>query len=218
MRAASLITSPPPRVRNCNKTSPDKGCFSVRTDPSANAKKLLAVNQRASQTLKIAERNNWLLDIGLDHLTLARTALYQALLENTSSDNVETAINLAVTYLRRYGSQDRIPSGLLTRAWLRVWVARQDASTAAHSLTEAIKDLDEASEIAERGPMPLHMADIHLHRARLFGRVSSYPWDSPQADLAEARRLIVKHGYGRRKQELEDAEKAFLRWERQSLL
>ena len=30
----------------------------------------------------------------------------------------------------------------------------------------------------------------------------------PQADLAEARRLINKHGYLRRKEELEDAEQA----------
>jgi hypothetical protein len=38
--------------------------------------------------------------------------------------------------------------------------------------------------------------------------VKPYPWKSPQADLAEARRLIEKHGYWRRKEELEDAEKA----------
>ena len=37
----------------------------------------------------------------------------------------------------------------------------------------------------------------------------AYPWKSPQADLAEARRLIYKHGYLRRKEELEDAEEAF---------
>ena len=30
----------------------------------------------------------------------------------------------------------------------------------------------------------------------------------PQADLAEARRFIYKHGYLRRKEELEDAEQA----------
>jgi hypothetical protein len=62
--------------------------------------------------------------------------------------------------------------------------------------------------------MTLHMADIHLHRARLFGlskdRPESYPWTSPQDDLAEARRLIAKHGYWRRKEELEDAEAAAL--------
>ncbi|MGI8568110.1 MAG: hypothetical protein ACR2KT_03015 [Methylocella sp.] len=49
-----------------------------------------------------------------------------------------------------------------------------------------------------------------LHRARLFGlskhRRSDYP--SPQVDLAAARRLIEKHGYGRRNEELEDAEAA----------
>ena len=37
-----------------------------------------------------------------------------------------------------------------------------------------------------------------------------YPWESPQADLAEARRLIEKHGYLRRMEELLDAEAALL--------
>jgi hypothetical protein len=59
----------------------------------------------------------------------------------------------------------------------------------------AQSDLDEAWEIAERGPMPLHRAEIHLYRARLFCRKAEYPWESPQHDLAEARRLIFKHGY-----------------------
>jgi hypothetical protein len=35
-----------------------------------------------------------------------------------------------------------------------------------------------------------------------------YPWVSPEHDLAEARRLIVKHGYLRRMGELVDAEAA----------
>lgn len=69
--------------------------------------------------------------------------------------------------------------------------------------------------------MPLFMADIHLYRARLFGLRKAdsglqndetpYPWESPVADLAAARALIEKHGYGRRKEELEDAEAALLR-------
>jgi hypothetical protein len=71
-------------------------------------------------------------------------------------------------------------------------------------------DLDEAWEIAERGPMKLFMADIHLYRARLFFREATYPWESPQADLAAARKLIESCGYGRRKEELEVAEKAIL--------
>ncbi|MCG6860697.1 MAG: hypothetical protein LJE70_05390 [Chromatiaceae bacterium] len=59
--------------------------------------------------------------------------------------------------------------------------------------------------------MPLYQADILLTRARLFGlrdQEADYPWGSPQADLAEARRLIEKHGYHRRDQELADAEAA----------
>jgi hypothetical protein len=108
--------------------------------------------------------------------------------------------------LRRAGTLVHLPLGLLTRAWLRCLTGARVGPESAQS------DLDEAFEIAERGPMPLLMADIHLHRARLFGlstdRPSTYPWTSPQHDLAEARRLIEKHGYWRRKEELEDAKAA----------
>ena len=81
-------------------------------------------------------------------------------------------------------------------------------------------DLNEAWEIAARGPMRLFLADIHLHRARLFGlaiadsrlpiAAAKYPWQSPAHDLAEARRLIFHHGYLRRQPELEAAEHALL--------
>ncbi len=64
-------------------------------------------------------------------------------------------------------------------------------------------DLDEAWEIAERGPMPLYQADVQLHRARLFR--------DPDA-LTEARRLIEEHGYGRRLGELSDAEEVAESW------
>jgi hypothetical protein len=108
----------------------------------------------------------------------------------------------------RAGTQHHLALGLLTRAWLRCLTGARVGHESAQG------DLDEAWEIAERGPMPLFMADIHLHRARLFGlsenRPASYPekWTSPEDDLAEARRLIEKHGYWRRKEELEDAEAA----------
>jgi hypothetical protein len=78
--------------------------------------------------------------------------------------------------------------------------------------------LDEAWEIAERGPMRLFLADIHLYRARLFGtrsaecgvRNEEYPWESPAADLAAAEKLIDKCGYHRRDEELADAKQAIL--------
>jgi hypothetical protein len=83
-----------------------------------------------------------------------------------------------------------LPRCLLTRAWLLALEGNPAAARA---------DLDEAQEIAERGPMPLFLADIALYRGRLFG---------DRAALAEARRLIEKHGYGRRLEELADAEAA----------
>ena len=58
--------------------------------------------------------------------------------------------------------------------------------------------------------MRLHMADIHLHRARLFFREKPYPWKSPQADLAAAEKLINDCGYHRRDEELADAKKTLL--------
>lgn len=66
--------------------------------------------------------------------------------------------------------------------------------------------------------MPLYLADVHLHRARLFGRLpkdereSKFPDIDHNAELAEARRLIEKHGYWRRKVELEDAEAVSINW------
>jgi hypothetical protein len=130
--------------------------------------------------------------------------------------------------LRRSGNMHELPRGLLTRAWLRMAELRVDTTLCPRGeptawtdetcppydhCTAAQADLDEALEIAERGPMPLHLADIYLHRARLFCRITPYPWRnldgtvrSAKSDLAEARRLIEKHGYGRRKAELEDAE------------
>ena len=171
-----------------------------------------AVSQRAAQALKIAERGNWLLDIALDHLTLGRAALYEAILEGLSLEPCHASLQHAVDGLRRAGQQQYLPTGLLTLAWLR---SLSGARTGPES---AQTDLDEAWEIAERGPMPLFLADIHLHRARLFGLRASgiigeqYPWESPAVDLTAARRLIEKHGYLRRMEELEDAEAATRHW------
>jgi hypothetical protein len=178
-----------------------------------------AVSERTAQTLRWVTTQNWLLDIAHDHLTLGRAALYAAILESRSRRGdsappppasqsglapAATEVNHAVSGLRRAGVQHHLPRGLLTRAWLRSLTGRATGPDSAQS------DLDEAWEIAERGPMPLFLADVHLYRARLFLRANPYPWQSPQHDLAEAHRLIFKHGYLHRKEELEDAEAAIL--------
>jgi tetratricopeptide (TPR) repeat protein len=135
-----------------------------------------------------------LLDIALDHLTLGRARLYRAILGGSVPNAAEPEIDQAVDGLRRAGRNDFLPRSLLTRAWLRAIQNRPEDTRA---------DLAEAQEIAERGPMPLFLADVHLYRARLF---------QDRAALAEARRLVDKHGYGRRREELEDLEKAAAGW------
>jgi tetratricopeptide (TPR) repeat protein len=115
-------------------------------------------------------------------------------------------VERAIKGFRDANSLIDLPKGLLTRAWLRFLEGKQT------SIERARSDLNEAWEIAERGPMRLHLADIHLYRARLFHSVKPYPWKSPQEDLAAARKLIEQCGYWRRKEELEDAEEAAKNW------
>lgn len=142
---------------------------------------------------------------GLDRITLVRARLYAGILRSRYGTFDSTVLNadcdMAIDTLRRSGYQDELPRGLLTRACLHVL---QDNGEGAQV------DLDEAWDIAERGPMRLHMADIHLHRARLFFREKLYPWESPQADLAAAEKLINDCGYHRRDEELADAKRAIL--------
>ncbi len=181
-------------------------CSGSRRPPEdivAHTATLQGISQRATQTLKWAMNGGLgLLTLALDHLTLGRAALYAMILEG-GDDAFETArheLDAAVSGLRHSGNMDDLPRGLLTRAWLRFLEGKCTGPDSAQA------DLDEAWEIAERGPMRLFLADIHLHRARLFFRETTYPWESPAADLAAARKLIEQCGYGRRKEELEDAE------------
>ena len=150
----------------------------------------------------------------LIHIAWANLWIAQALLHRMRSGAIAPAADVAAYFeaalqgLRASGYQEELPRGLLARAEFQAWQGDTEGARA---------DLDEAWQIAERGPMRLHLADIHLCRARLFGVQSVacrlknekpvYPWNSPQADLRAARQLIQSCGYRRRKAELEDAER-----------
>ena len=71
------------------------------------------VLQRAEYSLAISERNNWLLDIALDHLSLGRAYLHQQ-----QSELAQQHLDRAVNDLRAAGTQDYLPRGLLARAEL----------------------------------------------------------------------------------------------------
>lgn len=152
------------------------------------------IEQRAVQTLDLVLGLSVdILSPSLDYLTLARVALYRSRLEQKplpDPSDPESHIARAVTGLRKAGASHHLPRGLLTLAWYRHEHGDEAGARAA---------LDEAAAIALRGPMPLHLADIHLYRARLF---------ADRAELDKARALIQKHGYNRRLPELHDADAA----------
>ena len=157
--------------------------------------------KRATQALAWATTHNPdLLPIALDHLTLARTVLYRALVgppaDPAPADTPPgPRVATALARLRQANQFDDLPRALLTAALYH--------GTLGVDPEEARRLLAEAQQIAERGPMPLYLADVHLHRARLFRDRSA---------LAEARALIDRHGYGRRRDELAAAEAAAAHW------
>jgi len=184
--------------------------------------------ERASKTLEIARRNNWLLDIALDMLTLGRAYLGMALAKLASQPPATCARTAQAWFaetvdgLHAAGQLDYIPRGLLARAAFRRSVGDWDG---------AARDLDEVEEIAEPGPMRLFLCDMALERARLaFARIAAFAPlnglidDSPpppappgaeesakltaeaRANLATARELIERCGYHRRDEELAELE------------
>jgi hypothetical protein len=154
------------------------------------------VERRGEKMFEWRAPSDSLLDIALDHLTLAGVGLIRAILENPlpqpTLDLPHAAA--AVNGLRNAGRMDYLPRGLLTAALYHF--VRGEAAAARTVL-------DQAQEIAERGPMPLHLADVHLHSARLF---------RDQAELAKAAQFIRALGYGRRSDELTDAEESTANW------
>jgi tetratricopeptide (TPR) repeat protein len=211
-----LLLSQPERIGwrsmiRWRDTGPENG------NSSGVAAKLLEVARRGQEMFNWRLPRDSLLAIALEHLTMGRAMLYHCVMQRNGSailsavgtelpiDAAQTQNHLdaAVDGLRLAGQIDHLPRGLLSRAWLRFLHGDHDG---------ARTDLDEAWEIAERGPMRLHMADIHLYRARLFHAVQPYPWESPHVDLAAARKLIEECGYWRRKEELEYAEAAAKNW------
>ena len=120
--------------------------------------------------------------------------------------------------MRASGQNEHVPSGLIARAAFRRSVGDWDG---------AARDLDEAHEFAEPGPMRLFLCDIALERARLalarreaFAPLSvlagAHPPQPASPDAAAAaalreearkqldvaRELISRCGYHRRDKEL----------------
>ena len=179
------------------------------------------VLERARTTIKIAERNNLLKDIGLNKLTIGKAYMLRSV-ESNSSDFIEAEdyLNQAVDGLREAGTQDYLPHGLLARGTL---FRHQKV------FLKSWTDLDEAREIAEYGQMRLYLTDYHLEACRLIrsqlsgvssqkkaksyevienGETLSLTLEEMQArfqyHFKEAERLVQETGYHRRDGEREE--------------
>jgi hypothetical protein len=186
------------------------------------------VRDRAVRTLEWVRPYNLILDIALDTLTLARAHLALALrgparghsADSASADARAAAvkINEAVEGLRASGQNELEARGLIARAAFRRAVGDWDG---------AARDLHDAFEIAEPGPMRLHLCDCRLERARLalarreaFAPLAGLVERSPPPpalpnaaeaatlreealnQLEKARKFIAQCGYHRRDEEL----------------
>ncbi|MFC1537737.1 hypothetical protein ACFL4P_02795, partial [Gemmatimonadota bacterium] len=150
------------------------------------------VQERACQTRKIALENKWLLDIGLDTLSLGRACLLKAQEEKNGAFSKATEyLEEAVDGLRKAGTQHHLPRGLLARAALRR-VKRE--------FSEAWKDLEETRELAGLGSMGLHLADYNLEATRLC--LAQREKKEAREHLQTAGEMVEKMGYHRRDQEL----------------
>jgi tetratricopeptide (TPR) repeat protein len=153
------------------------------------------VLHRATQTLEWVRPQNWLLGIGLDHVSLARAALLAAQSgRNEALDQARSHAQAAVDTLRRAGEQEFVARALLARAEVHRFGGDCDA---------ARRDLDEAMAIATRDPaghMKLHETDCHLGYARLA--LDEGNRDAAREHLALAESLIHETGYHRRDPDL----------------
>jgi tetratricopeptide (TPR) repeat protein len=173
-----------------------------------------SVEDRLNLRQRVDEQPMALVSKGLALMSLGQISLFRRVFDRaTSSSNQQNSHELwhatIVSCLRSSGQLQFVGEALAGAALASHLDGDQEGASA---------DLEEAQSIAERGPMPLLLADVHLHRARLFGRLpkderlARFPDINPKAELAEARRLIEKHGYWRRKEELEDAEAVAIHW------
>lgn len=183
-----------------------------------------AVIDRATYAIQVARRNNWLLDIALDNLSLGRAhASLQARSAAEAGSDPAARTSLFSGWFGRPAPRpdekvrtqdadkarqhlDAAVDGLrrsnrddhLPRGLLaRAAFRRQTGESGA-----AATDLDEALDIARRGEMSLHLTDWRLESARLAAGGPAALRAEAETHRAEAQKLIDATGYERRLPEL----------------
>ncbi|HKR05060.1 MAG TPA: hypothetical protein VJY62_10520 [Bacteroidia bacterium] len=167
------------------------------TNINERKEKIEEILKRAEHGLEISTQNNWLLDSGLDHLAIGKALFGKAVLNPPDfkfiADLSLHHLNTSIEGLRKAGSSDYIPRGLLARAaFYRHYGEYQ----------KALEDLDEVLEIAESGGMKLYLTDYYLEMGRLH--LAQNQLGEAREHCTEAKKLIEETGYKRRERELEE--------------
>jgi len=154
------------------------------------------VKERATSALEISTRNNWLLDIALDNLSLGLGWLLEAQqISTVDTKQASEFLQRAVNGLRRAGIAHHLPRGLLARAKLHRFIRDYE---------RAERDLAEVYRIATRSGMGLFLADHHLESARL--RLAQGNREKAREHWTTAKEMIGRMGYHRRDKEVNELE------------
>ena len=137
----------------------------------------------AKSTLHGSTPQNWLLDFGLDHLSLARAALYAGHSARRNARRRPLARRGGLPAPRR-ASKTTCPAASSAAPF----------SAPSPATSPARARISTRPQRSPSGGRCGSLADIHLHRARLFGLMASrpadYPWVSPREDLDAAKKLV----------------------------
>jgi len=157
------------------------------SDITADAAEQEEVLERGRYGIEIAIQNNWLLNISLDHLTIAR-----ALFALNRFDEASAEFDEAVRGIRKAGSINETPEFLLARA---KFLRHQK------QFGDPWHDLDEAKDIIERCGMKLYAADANLLEGNLF--LDKDDGNEAMKCYKQAKELIEYTGYHLRDAELD---------------
>jgi len=146
-----------------DETSPaakEAGSTQPAITKSPHTATLNKIKRRTKQSLDWATQQGLLLYIGLNNLSLARADLYRGILEKSEIRPVAAVLDKRLP-LSEGGQHRQSSPSLLTRACVRVLLVTP---------LQPRQTLTKRGKIADRGPMRLFLADVHLNRARLFFR------------------------------------------------
>jgi tetratricopeptide (TPR) repeat protein len=160
-------------------------------DQATDQNEIKKVLKRGEYSLKLMEENNWLVDISLDKLTLAR-----AYFKLNELKKAESYFNQAVDGIRKANQSLFLAPFLIDRANFLLEI---------NEIENGLRDLSEAKQLISRSGMKLYEVDYHLAMCHFLIKTNTYTsshagaWelekDAFDKHLNAAKTLIKSTGY-----------------------